>query len=49
MPEKNVPRRILLVDDDHLVRKAFVRCFSDAGRYEITTAEGGREALALLL
>lgn len=40
--------RILLVDDDDLVRKAFVRMFAELDSFEIVTLASGREAIALL-
>ena len=42
-----VPFRVLVVDDEAIIRKSFCRALSDAG-FEAHAAANGREALARL-
>ena len=45
LPPSNVRYRVLAIDDDPLVIKALKRVLRD---YDLTTTQGGREALALI-
>ncbi len=47
MHDSNRIKRVLLVDDDPLVRKSFLRCFADEN-FDLEVAEGAEQALAIL-
>jgi two-component system NtrC family sensor kinase len=47
MPDMHGNKRLLLVDDDPLVRKSFIRCFMDKN-YQLDVAECAQQALMFL-